>query len=157
MILEDDQLYRSDTGLAAIQKQSQNDYFNSIAVQAILDKYGWLGPEVVGTQGSDALFLVIQHSYPAVQIKYLPMLRQAVIDGKASGKQWALLEDRVGVATVGTQIYGSQININHFTGKHTIAPIRDEKNVNKRRKAIGLPPLEEYAKEFGIVYNLPEN
>jgi hypothetical protein len=36
-------------------------------------------------------------------------------------------------------------------------PIQDEANVNKRRASVGLQPLEEYAKFFGINYVLPKN
>jgi hypothetical protein len=135
---------------------SNNDYFNLIKVKAIIKKYGWLGPDVVGTQGNEALFLVIQHADLATQKEYLPMMRQAVIDRKASGKQWALLEDRLGLATTGSQIYGSQvISANTKGDSSIIAPIRDEINVDKRRKAIGMEPLEDYAQSFGIKYKLP--
>ena len=31
-------------------------------------------------------------------------------------------------------------------------PIEDEKNVNQRRDSLGLEPMEEYAKRFGLKY-----
>ncbi len=43
------------------------------------------------------------------------------------------------------------------TGKNEFFPIEDEANVNKRRAAVGLEPLEEYAKHFGIDYVLPKS
>src|SRR5690606_35323113 len=51
---------------------SFKDSVNLIKITAILDKYGWLGPDVVGEQGNSALFLVIQHSNQKTQEKYLP-------------------------------------------------------------------------------------
>jgi hypothetical protein len=33
-----------------------------------------------------------------------------------------------------------------------IQPIKDEKNVDKRRNKVGLQPLSEYAKLFNIEY-----
>jgi hypothetical protein len=54
------------------------------------------------------------------------------------------------------QIYGSQLKTNEKTGKYEFYPIEDEPNVNKRRVAIGLEPLEEYAKRFGLDYTLPK-
>ncbi|MDT3404368.1 hypothetical protein [Mucilaginibacter terrae] len=42
-------------------------------------------------------------------------------------------------------------------GKATIDPIEDEPNVNKRRAAVGLQPLEDYVKQWGIEYHLPVN
>lgn len=131
------------------------DYFNLIKVKAILDKYGWLGPQTIGKQGNQTLFLVIQHSDIATQRKYLPLMRKAVIDGRAYASDWALLEDRVALSDTGMQIYGSQIGVDQKTGKKFVSPIKDEINVNKRRANVGLRPLEEYAKEFDIDYKLP--
>jgi hypothetical protein len=54
------------------------------------------------------------------------------------------------------QKYGSQIRINPKTGMQEIWPIDDEKNVNKRRAEIGMEPMEDYARRFGIEYKLPE-
>ncbi len=73
----------------------QKDSINVIKVTAILDKFGWLGADVVGAQGNHTLFLVIQHSDQKTQEKYLPMMREAVKNGKASGSNLALVEDRV--------------------------------------------------------------
>jgi len=49
------------------------------------------------------------------------------------------------------QIYGSQLRQND-KGALEFYPIDDEPNVDKRRQAVGLPPLAEYAKQFGLVY-----
>jgi hypothetical protein len=47
------------------------------------------------TCGNCALFFVIRHPDLKAQEKYLPMMRQAVKDGKANGSQLAMLEDTV--------------------------------------------------------------
>lgn len=36
--------------------------------------------------------------------------------------------------------------------KFTYVPIKDEENVDKRRKEMGLIPLKDYLKMFGIDY-----
>lgn len=59
----------------------KKDSINLIRVRNILDKYGWLGSEVVGDQGNATLFLVIQHSDQKTQEDYLPMMRDAVKNG----------------------------------------------------------------------------
>jgi len=51
------------------------------------------------------------------------------------------------------QLYGSQV-VYSKTGEQMFYPIEDEKNVNIRRAKMGLQPLEEYAKLFGITYTL---
>jgi hypothetical protein len=134
---------------------SKKDSINLIKVTRILDKYGWLGPDIVGGQGSSTLFLVIQHSNQKTQEKYLPMMREAVKNGKAHGANLALLEDRVALGQGKKQIYGSQIHRNQETGKYFVAPIEDEPNVNKRRAAVGLEPLEDYVRHWNIDYKLP--
>ncbi|MCW3085323.1 MAG: hypothetical protein JWP12_2689 [Bacteroidetes bacterium] len=130
---------------------NENDSIDLLKVKTILDRDGWLGPDVVGEEGSETLFLVIQHSDQKTQEKYLPMVREAVEDGRASAGMLALLEDRVAVKQGKKQIYGSQIVTDPKTGKDTIAPVEDFANVNKRRAAIGLEPLEEYVKQWNIV------
>ena len=132
------------------------DSINLIKVTAILDKYGWLGPDVISKRGNTTLFLVIQHSNIQVRDKYLPMMREAVKNGKASGSQLALMEDRSALEHGKKQIYGSQIGRDEKTGKYYISPIEDEPNVDKRRASVGLGPLSDYAANWGIVYKLPK-
>lgn len=134
----------------------QKDSINLIKVTTILDKFGWLGADVVGSQGNSTLFLVIQHSDQKTQEKYLPMMREAVKNGKASASSLALLEDRVALGQGKKQIYGSQIHRDQQTGHYFVAPIEDEKNVNKRRAAVGLEPLEDYVKHWNIIYKVPQ-
>jgi hypothetical protein len=98
------------------------------------------------------VFLVIQHADLATQERYLPIMREAVKNGKALASDLALLEDRVLTRNGKPQIYGSQLQENHTTGKYEFAPIQDAANVNKRRASVGLPPLEDYAKMMGINY-----
>src|SRR5688572_10590935 len=90
---------------ALLKEMAANDGVNIRKVTAILDQYGWLGPEEVGPMASVALFLVIQHADLATQQKYLPMLREAVKAKKASAGNLALLEDRLALKTGHRQIY----------------------------------------------------
>jgi hypothetical protein len=132
----------------------EKDSFNLIEVSAILDKYGWLGPMVVGGTGNNTLFLVIQHSDLKTQEKYLPMMKDAVAKNNAYPSQLALLIDRIEMRNGRPQVYGSQINTKD--GKNVVYEIIDEKNVNKRRAEVGLEPLENYVRHWGIEYKLPE-
>ena len=147
-------------GLQSEQAQSLwkkihiQDSINLIKVKKIIDTYGWPGPDEVGNQGAQTIFLVIQHADLLTQVTYLPMMREAVKKGKAQPGALALLEDRVLTTQGKEQIYGSQIRANE-AGKLEFFPIKDEPNVNKRRAVVGLGPLEEYAKRFGIEYVLP--
>ncbi len=132
-------------------KINKADSINLIKVKAILDRDGWLGPDIVGNAGNTTLFLVIQHSDQQTQEKYLPVMREAVKKGNAQASALALLEDRVAIGQGKKQIYGSQIITDPKTGKDTLSPIEDFANVDKRRAAVGLQPLQEYVNYWGIV------
>ena len=131
------------------------DSLNLLRVLAILDSAGWLGPQQVGGTASQALFLVLQHAdaKPDVQEAYLPVMRDAVAEGKARASELAMLEDRVAVNHGRPQIYGSQIG--WTDGKGFIRPIADEEHVNERRAAAGLEPLERYAERFDLHWSPP--
>ena len=134
---------------------STQDSINLGIVAHIIDTYGWLGPDSIGPGGETTLWVVIQHSDLGVQQKYLPLMREAVKKGKARAADLAYLEDRVALGEGRKQLYGTQMQLDTKTGKYKFAPIDDEPNVDKRRAAIGLEPLEAYAREAGFEYHLP--
>lgn len=130
------------------------DSLNQIKVMKILDTRGWLGTDVVGKDGSRALFLVIQHADLPIQEKYLPMMKEALKKGDASGSSLALLEDRVALRKGGLQTYGSQIGMMPETGEHYVLPLADPDQVNQRRNEVGLGPLEEYLSEWNMTWDV---
>ena len=139
---------------SAIKAAHIADSLNIIKVTQIIDKYGWLGPQDVGMNGSQALFLVIQHANLATQQKYLPMIRTAVKDGKTLSSNLALLEDRVNMREGKNQVYGSQVFRNKSTGKMCFYPIADPDHVDERRKTMGLQPIADYAKLFNLIWDV---
>jgi hypothetical protein len=135
---------------------NEKDSINLIKVKSILDKYGWLGADVVGGQGNSTLFLVIQHSDQATREKYLPMMREAVKNGKAQGSSLALLEDRVALGQGKRQIYGSQIGRDPETQIYYVSPLEDPDNVDKRRAEVGLEPLSEYVNNWQMEWDVEQ-
>lgn len=148
--------YQSNEFHELAETMHKKDSTNLISIKKIIDHYGWLGEDVIGEEGNSTLFLVIQHSDQKTQEKYLPVMREAVKKGNAKASALALLEDRVALGQGKKQIYGSQIILDPKTGKDTLAPIEDFVNVDKRREAVGLEPLEEYVKYWGIVLKKKE-
>ncbi len=136
------------------QIMQEKDNINLPKVTAILDKYGWVGPDLVGGQANQTLFLVIQHSNLETQQKYLPMMREAVKNKKANGGSLALLEDRVALGLGKRQTYGSQIGTNETTGKNYVLPLDDADNVDKRRAEVGLGSLADYVKRWDIIWDV---
>lgn len=168
-IYEDDQKYRMQ--IDEIEKKfgweskemkanwkiiHKKDSLNQIKVKTILDNNGWLGEDVVGEKGSSALFLVIQHSDLTTQEHYLPMMRDAVKDGKAAGSRLALLEDRVALRQGKKQIYGSQISRDAETKLYYVSPLVDPDNVDKRRAEVGLQPIANYVIEWQIKWDVEQ-
>ncbi len=165
-VLAEDQKYRMQIG--DVEKKSGRDSAemkelwktinakdaeNLAKVTAILDTRGWLGPDIVGSDGGSALFLVIQHADLKTQQKYLPMMRAAVQAKKAEGSSLALLVDRVALGEGRRQIYGSQVSIEPDTGKAYVLPLDDPDGVDARRAEVGLEPLADYVKNWGLVWD----
>ncbi|PZP40871.1 MAG: hypothetical protein DI598_18930 [Pseudopedobacter saltans] len=120
-----------------------------------MDTKGWLGADKIGKKGNQTLFLVIQHSDKATQEKYLPMMREAVKEGKAQPDNLALLEDRVALKQGKPQIYGSQVG-SDSTGKYFVFPLLDPENVDKRRAEVGLPPLSDYLSYWQATWDIAD-
>ncbi|KUG07025.1 hypothetical protein ASU33_00120 [Solirubrum puertoriconensis] len=145
-------------GMQAAQSQALLDEMdavderNTARVTAIIEQYGWPGQSMVGRLGSTAAFLVIQHARPSVQRKYLPLMREAASKGELAKSSLALLEDRILVEQGKPQLYGSQLRPSTATGKYELEPIEDEAHVDERRAAVGLGPLREYVKHWGLEY-----
>lgn len=133
---------------------SQYDSTNLNRIIAILDQYGWLGPDVVSEQGNSTLFLVIQHADIKTQEKYLPMMREAVKKGNARASSLALLEDRVLLRSGKNQLYGSQIGTDPKTNISYVLPLDDPDNVDKRRSEVGLPPISDYISHWNLTWDV---
>jgi hypothetical protein len=132
------------------------DSINTVRITSIIDHYGWLGAEVVGEPGNSTFFAVIQHSDLKTQEKYLPVMREAVKNGKARADQLALLEDRVALKEGRRQIYGSQLGMDPITKKTYVCPLEDPDHVDARRSKVGLPPMQEYVEPAGIKWDVEQ-
>ncbi len=145
---------RDSEELKALWKEiSYHDSVNIITVTGILDEYGWLGADIIGKSGNTTLFLVVQHSDLATQQKYLPMMREAVADGRARGGSLALLEDRVALKTGNPQIYGSQIGRTQ-AGDFYVQEMIDPETVDERRASVGLMPIGEYTLNWEFEWDI---
>ena len=133
---------------------SLKDSLNLVAVDSILGERGWLGPDVIGPRGNNTLFLVIQHADLSTQVKYLPMMREAVKHGQAQASSLALLEDRVLIRTGKRQVYGSQVARNSDTGQFYLSPVADPDHLDERRARVGLEPIAAYLARWNITWSL---
>jgi hypothetical protein len=147
----------NSSGVQSINTEMRKaDSINVIKIERILDKYGYPGKKLVGDKQSITAWLVIQHAPLALQEKYLPMMEAAAAIGELDKSSLALLIDRIRIRKGQKQLYGSQVHIGSTGKPDRFEDIEDEANVNKRRLTMGLPPLEEYAKHWGIEHTLPK-
>ncbi len=138
------------------ERIKENDSITLIEVKSMIDKFGWLGNNIVGERGSDIAFLVIHHSDNSTREKYLPIMKEAVKNGTAKKSDLALLEDRVLLAQGKRQIYGSQIGRDIETQLYFVQPLADPDNVDKRREEVGLEKLAEYLLYWQIKWDLEQ-
>jgi len=143
--------------IALLKIMNEKDSINLLKIEKILNEYGWLGADVIGEQGNKTLFLVIQHSDLETQLKYLPMMREAVKLGNVKRKDFALLEDRTAVRQGKRQIYGSQIFKDYDTGESYVYPLIEPEKVNERRAEVGLEPIEDYVKCVGMIWDVEKH
>ena len=135
--------YNSKQVMGLFKKMAVVDSVNLRKVDSLINKYGWLGPDEVGSDGDATIFAVIQHSNLKTQERYLPLMREAVKEGKAKANHLALLEDRVALGEGRKQIYGSQLSYPGFA----VLPVENPDSVDIRRASVGLEPLGVYLKE----------
>lgn len=156
--VEEDQAIRNDLTSKGVEKLDEAilarmqaiDTSNTEFMRVIVRQYGWPTPPLVGRDGTEAAFLLVQHANLAFQKEMLPLVKKAYKSGDLSGQSYALLLDRVLVGQGKRQVYGTQAKLkgNEFVPD----PIEDEANVDKRRAEVGLPPLSEYLKVLKRVY-----
>ena len=143
-VYNDDQKLRTDNIYSS--EQSQLDRQNIRIATKIIDSMGWIVKNKIGEKANDALFLVIQHADKLETMeKYLPIMKEAVKNGNAEKKQLAYLIDRIEDLNGRKQIYGTQYYVNE-RGRVIIKKLVDSTNVNTRRRAMNLIPIEEYIK-----------
>lgn len=83
---------------ALMKRMRDIDSSNAARMRQIIKRYGWPGPEMVGQDGTEAAFLLVQHADYQLQKEMLPFVRDAYRAGKLEGQDYALLLDRVPTA-----------------------------------------------------------
>ncbi len=121
----------------------------------IVDKHGWPGRTLVGPDGANAAFLLVQHADGDVTLQEKCLCSmQAAPKGEVSPADFALLTDRVRLAKGQKQLYGSQVEARE--GRWQVrGEVEQPETLNHRRRKMGLPPIEEYLRLVEQVYGKP--
>jgi hypothetical protein len=144
-------------------KMQQIDSVNQVRIKEILQEHGWIPQSKIGKTASDAIFYVVQHSNVELMEQYYPQLHALALQGEASRKHAAMMEDRLLMWQGKKQKWGTQASGNlREDNRMAIWPIETPDSVNIRRKQIGFElTVEEYAASFGAEYDkdeaLPQN
>ena len=121
---------------------------NKMKAESMFNKYGFLGFDKVGKDGSNHFWLLVQHcdKYPEFQKKVLKAMNKEVLKGNADPNNYAYLYDRVKVNAGEKQMFGTQVTYETETTGRAIPKIGliDSANVDKLRKEYTLEPLKDY-------------
>src|SRR5437660_4879117 len=111
-------------------RMTEIDSANTARMKEIVNQYGWPGPELVGVDGSEAAFLLVQHAEHAFQKEMLPPVEAAYRQKKLQGQDYALLLDRVLIGEGKPQVYGTQAKrFDRWKGHEpVIDPVEDGAN-----------------------------
>lgn len=128
---------------------------NVARIEEIIAEKGWPKKSIIKGSAASTVFLVIQHADKDIQEKYLPLMREAADAGEANWSSLALLIDRINLGQGKEQIYGSQIH-RAEDGVFFVPDLQAPEYVNQRRAEVGLGPIEEYVKHWGMEWTVPQ-
>ena len=122
----------SEQEFAAAEQIRAVNAANTARMQAIVQACGWPGRSLVGDDGAQAAWLLVQHADrdPAFQRLCLELLNGAVRAGEADARHHAYLTDRVLLAEGGQQRYGTQFLV--AGGRWQLRPLADPDRVDDR-------------------------
>ena len=128
------------------------DQKNTARMRQIIDAHGWPGQTLVGEDGANAAWLLVQHADAdrPFQKRCLELMAAAGPE-EVSQSNLAYLVDRVRVGEGEPQVYGTQFWTDE-KGQFGPQPIEDEALVDERRASVGLGPLAEYRKTMMDIY-----
>ncbi len=130
-----------------ISKLHNVDRENREWLKPLIQKHGWLGKTLVGKKGANAAWLLVQHSDddPGFQKECLALMEK-MKKGEVTPVNLGYLTDRVLAAEGKPQRYGTQVEF--VDGKPRPKNVEDPKNLDKRRREIGLGPIADYLERF---------
>lgn len=139
-------------GRNLVQVEKINFASHQPLLEKIVKQYGYPGFRQVGEKSAYNFWLLVQHAdaHPDFQRQVLRLMLPEVRRKNAKSVDYAYLTDRVAKNSGQPQEYGTQLiytgNVGNDFSKVIAVPVslRDPKNVDKRRAAMGMEPLQEY-------------
>ncbi len=118
---------------------------NAEGLRVIIQEHGWPGFDLVGKDGEEAAWRIVQHSIgePDFMRTALILLKTAVENQQAPLSQIAYLEDRIRLFEGKNQLYGTSLDWDEQGQMSPYPAIENPENLNERRAQMGLPPLQK--------------
>lgn len=130
------------------------DKRNNKEIKKIVNEYGLIGKKEYGVKASYMAWLLIQHmserDLPFMK-KYLRLMEDNLND--IDTRNYAYLIDRINTYENSPQIYGTQTHSKGESSDLEFHPIENVKNVDDKRKEVGLVSLKEYAESMEKMFN----
>jgi hypothetical protein len=120
-------------------------------MREILDEHGWPDAGMVGVDGAQAAWLLVQHGDADLQEQALLLMRESA-DAGVTAADIAMMTDRILVERGQPQLYGTQFQF--LDGKLVQDPVDDPDSVDVRRAEVGLPPMDEYVRMLQEAYGV---
>jgi len=121
---------------------------NAEKLELMIEQYGWPGKSLVGEDGANAAWLILQHAIgnPELQRRCLPILQKAVAQGETEPAHAAYLEDRICFFERRPQRYGTHFD---WDKEGNLSPwlLENAERVDEYRGSVGLPPLAQQIAE----------
>lgn len=91
-----------------VREELEREHARSARAADVIAEHGWPGTSLVGDEGANAIWLLIQHADHDVELqeRCLELLADVAAEGEASPRNVAYLTDRVCVNRGRNQIYG---------------------------------------------------
>lgn len=126
---------------------------NTKRINEIFSEVGFPAARDVGPDGVKTFYLILQHSGDLeLKRRCQKGMKKGFKEKVVSSSEYSSFIDRLLVDQHKPQIYGS--NFEMKDGKLVMSATKDVKNLNARRKKIGLPPIDEYVKMLKDAYKL---
>ena len=126
---------------------------NTMFLRELVESSGWPGRDLVGEDGADAAWLLLQHAGAGVRTldssenralrdRCVPLLQAAVASGLAHPRHLAHTVDGMASVEGGTPVY-AVLSSAFTSGDHGVRliPELDEATINQSRRLIGLAPV----------------
>lgn len=149
---ERDQKYRSRADRQRYRtEQLQLDSFNVVRLKEIFETWGFPGQDLIGYIPLDSaeqlsvLNILMRTPGDIRQEYFIPKMKSFVEEGKCPPNDLGLLIDQYHLSREGYQLYGT------MAGPKGLFPIKDQRRLDERRLAIGLPTLRMEAQRDSVI------